>query len=424
MPVTASQSAFYRQVIGESFNYMVERSCGKEYINTKFDVIDGSDYTNAAAPELKFRSKEVVYSWIQGRGAESLAGHFRAGFGEKQAVLELLKKVVENMEKVRAANGGRMFFMFSPAGKFLNGDLSERQEAVPGKANYSDLFYSKGLVSAADVLQDKDLLVKALHYFQQTLDGILDLEFVTDQQAFDPKNPVTAVPGKILQGPFMIALSGIAFAAELTQSGEFLDYGKKFIERLLTLHTTYNSGMPEFFEAITPENKPYIDNNGQLCDPGHALEFVGLSLKFLLVMEKFQRPEDKDFLEKCRRVYKDFLLNHYRIGRHKTVGGIVKSFDLQSGNYINTDMPWWSLPETIRAAVFAEKFCNMDNSSIIEECTAAFAGKFVNPDQHYFAYQTVDDAGLPVRVIPAVPDLDPGYHTNLSLLDVLKVTEK
>jgi hypothetical protein len=36
----------------------------------------------------------------------------------------------------------------------------------------------------------------------------------------------------------------------------------------------------------------------------------------------------------------------------------------------------------------------------------------------------VDDAGLPVRVIPAVPDLDPGYHTNLSLLDVLKVTAK
>ena len=86
---------------------------------------------------------------------------------------------------------------------------------------------------------------------------------------------------------------------------------------------------------------------------------------------------------------------------------------------INSDMPWWSLPETIRAAVLSEKFCNMDNSRIITQCTGAFKKSFVNPQQHYFAYQTCDKSGQPVRVIPAVPDLDPGYHTNLSLLDVL-----
>lgn len=420
MPLADSQKSFFQQVIAESFDYMLERSKGQDFINTKFDVIDGRDYTNETAPELKFRSKAAVYSWIQGRGAESLAGHVRAGFGCKAAALELLKSVVENMEKVRRNNDGRMFFIFSPEGKFLNGDLSIRQEALPGKANYSDLFYSKGLVSAADLLGDKALLENALDYFRRTLDAILNLEFVTDQQAFDPKNPVTAVPGKILQGPFMIALSGIAFASELTRSGEFLDYGKKFIERLLTLHTDYSSGMPEFFEAVTPENTPYLDGNGQLCDPGHALEFVGLSMKFLLVMEKFNRAEDQDFLNKCRRIYKDFLLHHYEIGRHKNVGGIVKSFDLISRKYINNDMPWWSLPETVRAACLAEKFCNMDNSKIIGECTEAFAAKFVNPQQHYFAYQTVNDVGKPVRVIPAVPDLDPGYHTNLSLLDVVK----
>ena len=119
------------------------------------------------------------------------------------------------MEKVRASNQNRMFFMFSEAGKFLNGDLSVRIEPLEGKANYSDLFYSKGLVAAADVLQDKTLLDEALSYFKRTLQAIWDLEFVTDQQAFDPKNPVTAVPGKILQGPFMIALGGIAFAADI-----------------------------------------------------------------------------------------------------------------------------------------------------------------------------------------------------------------
>ena len=420
MPVIQQEKTFFNTVIAESFNYMLQRSKGGKYLNTKFDVIDGIDYTDTADKALEFRSKSVIYSWIQGRGAESLAGHLRAGFGEKAAVLEMLKSVVENMEKVRASNQNRMFFMFSEAGKFLNGDLSVRIEPLEGKANYSDLFYSKGLVAAADVLQDKTLLDEALSYFKRTLQAIWDLEFVTDQQAFDPKNPVTAVPGKILQGPFMIALGGIAFAAELTGDGEFLDYGKKFIDRLLTLHTIYKEDKVQFFEAVTPENTPYIDGNGQLCDPGHALEFVGLSMKFLLVMEKFNRSCDQEFLNKCRKIYPAFFASHYAIGRQLPAGGIIKSCDLLSGKVINSDMPWWSLPETIRAAALLEKFCNMDNTKIIQECAASFRDYFVNPAQHYFAYQTCDKSGEPVRVIPAVPDLDPGYHTNLSLIDVLK----
>lgn len=99
---------------------MLERSKGNRFLNTKFDVIDGTDYTCTADKSQEFRSKSVIYSWIQGRGAESLAGHLRAGFGEKSAVLEMLKCVVGNMEEVRNSNQGRMFFMFSEDGRFLN----------------------------------------------------------------------------------------------------------------------------------------------------------------------------------------------------------------------------------------------------------------------------------------------------------------
>ena len=421
MPSGSTELDFFRKVISESFSFMLERSRNGNYINTKFDVIDGRDYTIADSEELKFRSQDVVYSWIQGRGAESLADHLRAGFGEKTQVPDLLKRVVENMEKVRLQNNGRMFFMFSPTGEFLNGDLSIRREPPAGKANYSDLFYSKGLVAAAAALEDKTLLETSLAYLRKTLDAIQNLEFVTDQQAFDPKNPVTAVPGKILQGPFMIALGGIAFAADLTRDEVFLNYGRSFIERLLELHTIYDGDKVKFFEAVTPENTPYIDSTGQLCDPGHALEFVGLSMKFLLTMEKFNRTEDREFLKKCRSIYKKFFAWHYATGRQLPAGGIIKSYDLLSDKVINSDMPWWSLPETIRAAALMEKFCNVDNTQIIRECTAAFKDYFVNPAQHYFAYQTCDKHGNAVRVIPAVPDLDPGYHTNLSLIDVLKL---
>lgn len=418
MPITTGQIADFQRIIRTTFAYILERSCRQDYLNTKFDVISGTDYTHASGAD-RFRSQQVIYSWIQGRGAEALAGHCRNGFGDKELILPLLRRIVENMEKVRSINNGRMFFMFSPEGKFLNGDLSVRPLPPEGQANYSDLFYSKGLLSAAFLLEDHALQKTALSYFKEVLEAIWQLEFVTDQQAFDPKNPVTAVPGKILQGPFMIALGGIALAAELTGWTEFLDYGRKFIERLLTLHTNFTANGPEFFEAVTPAGEPYLDGNGQLCDPGHALEFVGLSMKFLLVMEKFNRNEDREFLQKCRQIYPDFLLHHYALGRQEPVGGIIKSFDLQSRRVINSDMPWWSLPETIRAAALAEKFCNMDNSSIIGECSDAFVKNFTNVGQHCFAYQTCSRDGQPVRVIPAVPDLDPGYHTNLSLIDVL-----
>ena len=348
--------------------------------------------------------KHLIGLYPVTHGSAKIFGTELAGINEKD------KRALQRRFGVTYQNGA------------LFGSMTVGENVALPLEEFTDYSPKEILVAAADVLQDKTLLAEALSYFKRTLQAIWELEFVTDQQAFDPKNPVTAVPGKILQGPFMIALGGIAFASELTGDEEFLDYGKKFIGRLLTLHTVYKEDKVQFFEAVTPENTPYIDNNGQLCDPGHALEFVGLSMKFLLVLEKFNRSCDQEFLDKCRKVYPAFFASHYAIGRQLPAGGIIKSCDLLSGRVINSDMPWWSLPETIRAAALLEKFCNMDNTQIIQECADSFRDYFVNPGQHYFAYQTCDKSGNPVRVIPAVPDLDPGYHTNLSLIDVLKIS--
>ena len=40
------------------------------------------------------------------------------------------------------------------------------------------------------------------------------------------------------------------------------------------------------------------------------------------------------------------------------------------------------------------------------------------------AYQTVALDGNPVDIIPATPDADPGYHTGLSLIDMLDCVAK
>ena len=40
------------------------------------------------------------------------------------------------------------------------------------------------------------------------------------------------------------------------------------------------------------------------------------------------------------------------------------------------------------------------------------------------AVQTRNSKGEAVAVIPATPDADPGYHTNLALIDALPVIRK
>ena len=42
------------------------------YIDTKFDIVSNRDFGENDEP---FRRKECIYSWIQGRGIESIAGH-------------------------------------------------------------------------------------------------------------------------------------------------------------------------------------------------------------------------------------------------------------------------------------------------------------------------------------------------------------
>ncbi len=78
------------------------------------------------------------------------------------------------------------------------------------------------------------------------------------------------------------------------------------------------------------------------------------------------------------------------------------------------------MPETVRAAVLSAKLTG-DKSllQIGKSCIEAFFRGYVNPRCHRMAVQTRDEKGNVVQVIPATPDADPGYHTNLSLIDAL-----
>ena len=402
-------------------------------INTKLDLLTGKDFS---AQDPWYKQKDIIFCWIQGRGIEALARHIRYfaqknDTGRVERLTKFLVAVTDSMEFVRLRNHNRLFFMMNLRGDKLtldaNGNPQKNTELCP-TANYSDLFYTKGLLASACLQKSKKLLPRARKWLDVTIADIKNETFKTDQQMFDPANPVTYIYGKQLQGPKMIALSATALGMEVDtdnrdhweRSGKALL--KILFEKYLALEDKGELKQYDFWEAVDKDGVPWEDNGKIICDPGHGLEFVGLSLKNLL---SFKTPSGIKLANKCRKFYADLLVHLFEIGFAPGPQGIIKSFDLRSRKPVNTDMPWWSLPETIRAAALCYEFTGDERCcDIMKKCLDAFFNCYVRYDLHHMAVQTRNSRGEAVAVIPATPDADPGYHTNLSLIDALPVIRK
>lgn len=413
-----------RALIDESLFFMLERfeqNPDDPFIDTKFDIVSGKDFCAEDAP---FRQRNFIYSWIQGRGLESLAGHAddfeQRGDTETAHRLDrMVLRVLTAMESCRKSNGGRVYFAMNPAGKPHFPIESEH-------ANFSDLFYSKGLFAAARRLNLPELAEEAATLFRFVIDEIAAGNFHTDQHGFDPKNPVSFVPGKYSQGPMMIALYGLAnFGAAHPEQEIWLDRAAEFIRFIFRYHINLNPGEElkqfDFIESLDANRRPWRDNGDILCDPGHALEFVGLASKCLLEMRRQNRHTA--LLAEAATVLPGVFRHIFDLG-FLPAGGIVKSYNLTQRQAQNSDMPWWSLPETMRAGAellsLWPELCDGIEQRVAK-AQAAFLDGFIAAGTHGFACQTRDKNGVAVNVIPAVPDADPGYHTNLSLLDYLKL---
>lgn len=388
------------------------------FIDTKFDIVTNRDFYSTDAA---FKRRDSIYGWIQGRGLESLAKHAvwfeSCGDGDMVVRLDAMTAVVGGkMEECRAYNGGRIAFAMSPEGKSI-------YPVESTCANYSDIFYSKGLLAAARRLGNKVWAAEAEKLFRFALDDIVNRRFRTDQHGFDVKNPVCFVPGKFPQGQRMITLYGLADWAIAQPDAPFwMNTAAELIDYIFTYHV--NTGrydyleMFDFIESIDQDFQPWRDGPVIMCDPGHALEFIGLAAKCLLVMRA--QKIHTELIERSGEILPELFRHIFKLGFNPTSGGIVKSFDLHSRRPINSDMPWWNLPEAIRAgrelmALYPERSDSIE--TLIDMAFQAFSNGFLQPNG--FACQTRDVFGKMVNVIPAVPDADPGYHTNLSLIDAL-----
>ena len=391
------------------------------FIDTKFHIVSGRDYDESDEP---FRRKDCIYSWIQGRGLESLAKHaaFFKKIGDYQLVARLtdmLTAVTEKMERLRAVNHGRLPFAMHPDGSPFFVKESDH-------ANFSDLFYSKGLFAASRILGRPDWEIEAEKLFLFVLDEIEQGLFHTDQQCFDPKNKVSYIPGKFPQGPRMIALGGIAdWIAAKPNEKRWADTAEKFIRFIFEHHI--NCGqyrtcqLWDFIESIDSNAKPWYDDKVLFCDPGHALEFIGLAGKCLLNLQKLGKNDE--LISDAQKILPNVFLHVFAYGFNPKAGGICKGFDLIERKPINSDMPWWSLPETVRAGIETATLFPGNNAEEVllraGQSFQAFVQGFLQPNG--FGCQTRNSAGEIIDVIPAVPDADPGYHTNLSLMDVLNL---
>ncbi len=433
------QEIFLQKIIVNSLNAVLERSARDEqygFIDTKLSTATGEEFEQCTDSYWDFRKKEFVYCWIQGRGLEALAGHLDflplSGLDNAEQakiarrINNTIKRVIEAMEGLRAKNNGRLWFVMHKDGTPVTIEEFHKpvpMNTIPAPRNYSELFYFKGLFTAARAIGNQSLAINAANEFEAVIKQIQDGSFYTDQQSFDPNNPVTFVPGKKFLGPKMIATGGLAnFINAENNCADWHAYAARFIEEALDHHVNSHGKYPHlmdygFIEAIKDDNSPYVINDRILCDPGHACEFSGLAAKCL---------RSKSFAKKYPILAKrmteelpEIITTNFALGYSPHAHGICKSVDLISGKPVNTDMPWWNLPETMRATALLREFHPaMDN--IFDNCFEAFSGWFVNPAVHFMAFQNRSAKGEIVSTIPATPDADPGYHTNLSLIDVLK----
>ena len=429
----------YKATLVEVMKVLVdryERSPDYPFVDTKLDLITGEDFP----VEDPIRGRNAVYGWIQGRALEALAGHCRWMSRNNLApdhlprLEQMMAEVLESLRDIRRKNGGHLSFFMMPDGEPFELDSESMPVTIALDENsdfgFSDLFSAKGMYAAAHYLGDATRISEALAYCHDVDRAIWEGHFTSDQISLNPKNPDERRPGYIPHGPFMIHLGT---AALMTRNGEpnSVEFGLRLVRYELANHINIGGRVKElepndFWEGIDKQGNPFDDDGVVLSDPGHALECVGLILKFTKAAKSTATDKELEEIRTLEQHMPEVLSHMFDVGYHAEPGGICKAFDLVTRKPLNSDVPWWSLPETMRTAAFCMEISETEDAKkaafeILGKCHNAFTTKFVRPDLHLMAYQTISASGEVIPVIPATADADPGYHTGLSIIDMLEV---
>ncbi len=381
--------------------------------DTKFNPNTGKDLDPIAYSR--------IYSWMVGRGLEALNDH-RAILGElelpEQSEVEdafggWIAAQIDAIGKMADANANRCPFLVDRQLRPLDGNYRP-VTTDPGRAGAGDVFCAKGLLSSDSPAARE----RGLTMLQIAAEKVRHGQYGSEQ--------LTEVSPWLHQGMKMLFLGAPRLVADLEDEA-----GKRLKEQVFAiaveflgfvLERHYDTVSGHFSEGIDP----LTGVHSGLLDPGHCTEFVGLGLSAIDSIERGMDSVPEAWaahFEAARAAFPKMLLTAFRLGYNSRHGGICKEVKVSTGEVLNPDMPWWNLPETMRAVARLLPFAGDSTGDCLEVfrlCHNAYFSHYLNPDLMLFPYQTrCGLTGAIKDVVPAVPEGDPLYHSNLSFLDML-----
>lgn len=363
------------------------------FLNTKVNSITGFDYNQ----DSDNRGPEFTYGWIQGRGLEALvtfAQYYRDSNPTLSARLDASAQTLYKLLAELYERNNHAFFVYNeslqPIRKTEIG--TQLQNPAGNLFTYSDAFVAKGLL-AASCHFDLDSKENHLAYLLSVVEAIDHNRFQMDEaQQLTAANAIAEANDF---GPRMILLgaAGVLHRSGLSSHTAFAD---RFI--MDTLDQYYNASTGLLL------NVPEQDT----CNVGHGIEFCGFAFEHLLHV----RPDDP-----CIKQLVSILVSSLEVGLQGP--GIALYLSAKTGKAISPYYPWWPMPEAIRACALGWQLTNDDRLlRLWKHADEVFFKNYWQAENGY-AYQTRTIVG-PVDFVPATPDLDPGYHTGLSLLSAIK----
>ncbi|MGK9050433.1 hypothetical protein [Neorhizobium petrolearium] len=378
--------------------WMLQRpSLGGGFLNTKQNSMTLTDYGTGDG----VRGPGYTYGWIQGRGLESLVTHAEFFERELPPLAEKLDAAGRRLYDLLAAlqqPDGHAYFCYDRDMLPVYADAANvvhKQEKPALIYTYSDAFVAKGLVAAAS-RYGLPGVTDHLVYLGEVVASIENGRFQMDERRPLSLESLALQPDDF--GPRMILLGAAGPLKRLGHTAH-LAFADRFIAHVVDRHFDAGTGLLR--------NVPGED----ACNVGHGIEFVGFALDYL------DDSVDPALIETLERI----LVSSFKTG---FVGpGITLTVSIASGKPQSPYCPWWSLPETIRSAALChERTGSAESLKVWKAAHAAFFERYWRGTPP-IAYQTMTKDG-PVDFVPATPDLDPGYHTGLSLLAAIRAADR
>ncbi|HEY9053897.1 MAG TPA: AGE family epimerase/isomerase [Rectinemataceae bacterium] len=400
-----------------------------DWIDMKFDPRTGVERGGESGPY----ARRVVYGWIQGRALEAMSAFIRWRESSPERASPDAARVAESLYAgiIRSCFPGRDGhlrggFAMDPAGTRL-GEAPFDATGAGWSATLTSLFLLRGLISYAPLSrqeEDSGWIVSAL---RDAIDAALRGECLNDQLSYGASGG--GVSQKDIEARLrgyegrMIALGACRLLYERTRDSADRSRGIRLVSSVLEGHFFRNSagrawlsdlpvgrreGVPEFGSIQGPESR-----RTWAVNPGHIIEFAGLALQFHRVAGGIEEDDLAHVGE--------LATTSWRLGR-APFGGIVRGMDGRDGSILDPHCPWWSSFESIRT--FAELYLQSEDAQArsgcvetIKSCLECIESAYLGQSKTGIPVQTLSLEGRVEDFIPATPDLDPGYHTGMPLMD-------